>query len=37
MLTSLHVRGPLARDAFAHGLGARRPHRGVIIDKHLVP
>ena len=37
MPTSLHVRGPVARDAFEHGLGARRPHRGMIIDEHPVP
>ena len=37
MLTSLHVRGPVARDAFEHNLGARRSHRGMIINEHLVP
>jgi hypothetical protein len=38
MPTSLRrTRGPVARDAFEHGLGARRPHRGMIINEHPVP
>ena len=36
MPTSLR-RTRTGSDAFEHGLGARRPHRGMIIDEHLVP